>query len=251
MGTLKLVSGALAVLAVSLLVVGGAGFSQVSAERGVEIAVVNDSEAYVGYQAEDHSVTGEDTKTLVTVTNRLPSEIDVVDVQVAGDEELAVDLEEYPRGIDPGDEGHIRAGLSCDEAVDTTLSVTVSVAGEGVEANIYGETRSFDVECEPPEPEVTAVTFEGSGNAHVYPTGQQLDLGVWVFENGSLEHLETTTINTSESIRGNLGTGEMQIVAVSVPSDGVTYYHPGFDYRNETLPAGAPGGDGVRVAGSP
>ena len=251
MGTLKLASGALAVLAVTLLVVGGAGFSQVSAERGVQIAVVDDSEAYVGYQAGDLSVTGEDTETLVTVTNRLPSEIDVVDVEVAGDEELTVDLQAHPRGIDPGDQGEIRATLSCEEAVDTTLSVTVSVAGEGVEAAIYGETRSFAVECEPPEPAVSAVTFRGSGNAHVYPTGQHLDLGVWVFENGRLEHLETTTINTSESIRGNLGTGEMQIVAVYVPSDGVTYYHPGFDYENETLAAGAPGGDGVRVAGSP
>ena len=100
MSSLKGLSIALAVLAGTGLLLGTFGFSAASAERGVSVAVVDDENAMVGYQASDRLAPEGQCVDLVTVTNRLPGDVAVTDVTVDADSFAIKDLSEprYRRG---------------------------------------------------------------------------------------------------------------------------------------------------------
>lgn len=253
MGRLKFVSGFLAVLAVSVIVVGGTGFSQMSGERGMQVAVVSDEDAYIGYDTpnENATVTSGDSVTLVEVTNQAEGEIDVEDVTVEGANGIAVELADFPTGIATGTSAGVDATLTCSEDTTTTLAVTVTMSGDALQAQIFGDTRTFVITCEPPAPTVTDVWFTGEGNAFIYPQGQMVETRVLGYNNGNITYDQTTTINTSKSVRADIGsTDAATIVAVYIPEDGVTYYHPGYDYASGTLTSSS-AGDGIPVHHSP
>ncbi|MDZ7745789.1 MAG: hypothetical protein U5K28_04425 [Halobacteriales archaeon] len=65
-----------------MLATGTFGFTSVSADRGVDISVVSDDEAFVGYQSSDKTVEDGERVKLVNVTNRFSDEISVTDVRV-------------------------------------------------------------------------------------------------------------------------------------------------------------------------
>jgi hypothetical protein len=80
MSRLKLLSVALAVAAAAALVTGSAGFSSMSAERGVSVSVVEDDRALVNVEACHTSANpnqGNRTPVKVRVTNQLPTDLTV------------------------------------------------------------------------------------------------------------------------------------------------------------------------------
>lgn len=140
----------LAAIVLSLLVgvVGSAAFSSTQAERGIDVAVVDDDEAYVGYDAAVINTTDGDEERLVTVTNRFDDTINVTgaDVGAGTSGNLTVGSIQRPTGIDVGDSGAIEAEINCDEVVENeAVTVTVTVEGSGVSATVFGDTESREV----------------------------------------------------------------------------------------------------------
>ncbi|WP_257298012.1 hypothetical protein [Haloarchaeobius sp. FL176] len=122
MTNLKLLSVALAVAAAAALVTGSAGFSSVTADRGVSISVVKDDEALVNVEACDTSANpnqGTQTPVKVRVTNQLST-----DLTVEG-----VNGEAVPPGqatVPPG------GAVIFNQAYDSPVSaVTVELESEG------------------------------------------------------------------------------------------------------------------------
>jgi len=169
--------------------IGTGAFSSVEAERGVEVNVVDDDEAYVGYHApkaqsgSDDSVTNGNRITLVEVRNRFheTQEITLVGVQIETGHEVLTDYEverklpdsangefetvdhaavgegdtepepvDAPQnGFAPGGYERITAevqGIAPDETVEVEVTVTLKgVAGTGVAAQLFGDTRAFTI----------------------------------------------------------------------------------------------------------
>ena len=142
-------------LAVIAAVVGTQAPTAVDAERGVSVTVVDDDEAYVGYEARSVTVTNTTTQTatatLVTVENRFPSSVEVTDVSVDTSSALHIDVLDDTGSITPGESASIRAEIRCDRTVDDSVPVSVTLEGEGVQATLDGatDTRRVSVDCAP------------------------------------------------------------------------------------------------------
>lgn len=127
------------------------GFSTTVADRDMTVSVVEDENAYVGYNSPSAlNVSNGDQMTLVTVSARLDTAIDVTDVSVDSPTNLTVDIGPYPTDIGPGDSGAITASISCSSNVTAKpLRVTITVSGSDVSATVFGgtETRRMTVDC--------------------------------------------------------------------------------------------------------
>lgn len=271
MGVLKLTSGVLAVLAVSLLVVGGLGFTSVAAERGVDVAVVSDENAFVGYETNEISVSSGDRVDLVTVTNRLPGDIEVEEVTISGDEGMTIANVSEP-AIPSGESRAVDGTISCQTPNTTDIDVTISVAGNGVWVKLFGASRSFTVSCSPGQGQNAAappsfvpstdsddngtdtqakhgVWFSGTGNAVLYHENDSVTVTVWGYtadadlattESHNITELASQSIRSGEPIRDQIGPGNaVTIVAVTLENEGTTYVHPQFDVGTGTYD-GAP-----------
>ncbi|WP_200530318.1 hypothetical protein [Halorubrum sp. LN27] len=187
---------------------GTGAFSSATAERGVEVSVVDDEEAYVGYATPEVNGNNElvapvgKRVTLVRVTNRFADEdgIGVIDVDVATDsaggddlfKNLAIERSDddghermndsevrrgpYKKGgpvpkdraFGPGDYADVTAVVDHDPGEPVEIAVTIRVRGAedaGVSAEIFGDTREFDLVVE----ETDGVEFK-SGNSGIVLT---------------------------------------------------------------------------------
>lgn len=179
---------------VGALTLGSGAFSSTTAERGVNVNVVTDDKALVGYEVredigQDDSESGfpelvvmageNGNRTLVTVTNRFSENatIQITDVEVTtqSDEEPdVVDVEWDEREFGPGEAADVRGSIVCSEAGSDTVELTVTVEGvddTGVTATLFGDTdtRRFVARCEPkPEPDSvgTDQTDEDAGTGN-------------------------------------------------------------------------------------
>jgi len=122
--------GTLLVLAISLLV-GTGSFTAMSADRGVNVAVVDDDSAFVGYDA-----ACENSTLSVTVTNRFERTLTDGSVTVAGTTELLGDL-------DPGEQAVVTFD---DYEVDDSVTVSVQSPTNTAELD-----RTVPSECQPPQ----------------------------------------------------------------------------------------------------
>lgn len=248
MGNLKVASGVLALLAVALLVVGGAGFSQVSAERGVNIAVVNDSSAFVGYETSGKTVYAGQQTTLVTITNRLDQDIQIQELST---EPTVFDVEDgYQDAIAPGESHAVIATPNCTEKQTVSVIVDVAVVGEGIRAELFGDTpyREFSVTCYP-----WGVYFTGTGNAFVNTDETEERVRIWVRDDdvhqySFADHPDNfTSISTHEPLQPSVIPDEgTEIVAVEIVG-GATYLHPDFNLTDSTFDSPTDGGRGEIV----
>jgi hypothetical protein len=115
----------LACLAVSVLVFGSGGFSSVTAERSLSVAVVDTDEAYVGVDATQRGQSGTLT---VTVTNRFVEPLTVERLVVDGTRERSPDGKSSTVGV--GDQRRYSVKTA---GADT---VRVRVTAEGFEATV-------------------------------------------------------------------------------------------------------------------
>jgi plastocyanin len=148
---MRTLSLALLLVASAGLVVGSSGFTNASADRSVSVQVVDDDHAFVGYQAHDRTVDSGDTVTLVTVENRFDHDVHVTDVVIEDGDRL-VTITKTPGEIGSGDSGNIRGTVACNSDQRTDIALTVTVTGEAVTAQLFGdtETREFTITCDAP-----------------------------------------------------------------------------------------------------
>jgi hypothetical protein len=111
------------VVAAALLAVGTGGFSAMAADRGVEVTVVDDSEAFVGYEAS----CDDDGDLSVTVTNRFDRAVDEGSVTVPG-------AMEQLGSLGSRDDKTVEFNSS---KFDEHDSVGVEVSSSGLSATLY------------------------------------------------------------------------------------------------------------------
>jgi len=257
-GTLALVSGSL-------------GFSSTTAERGVSASVVDDSEAKVGYDTGPIEITTEggqatERVALVDVMNRFTGhdqEIEVTGVtyDIRGTNNITIDrvFEDETPPISPGNSRGIEGLVWCKEPdVTGTASLTISIEGDAVTAEISGDSttqqREFEITCESVTPEIDVVDFGGKGKATIETASGGNGTGgaqVWVTNGEGLESV-TGQFELNENLRGqltdNVTFNGFDIVAIDLtPLDG-SYVHPQWDGTG--IEPGNPGGAGCYVQGA-
>jgi len=154
--------GGLVVLALSLLVSTGS-FSAVSADRGVDVTVADDDDAFLGITLESPVLDNgrHDGTELAAIQNRFGTPLTEIEVTITGDDTQSPKLlpqgtpdVDVPDTLGPGDNGVIEADIQCSNAggsgptEDWQIHVSASSDSATVEL-----TRTVTVEC----------TGEGSG----------------------------------------------------------------------------------------
>lgn len=163
MTRLRTAGAVLVAVAVALALVGSGGFTASSADRAVAAETVGDDRALVGYDSPDEigiesagnetnttDGNGTEEATLVVITNRFETTIDVTDIDVDAPDGLDVDIESRPGSVSPDESAAVVATLSCEESFeDERLSVTVDIVLDDVSVEIPGDTqtRSASVTC--------------------------------------------------------------------------------------------------------
>ncbi len=105
------------------LALGTSGVSSVAADRDVQVAVVDDTRAYVGFAQETETTNGT-TNLTVTVTNRFPdgSTLTTAELTVDGESTVLVN-----GALEPGE-----PASGTVESVECGDPVTLLVSGDGV-----------------------------------------------------------------------------------------------------------------------
>ena len=229
--------------------VGTGAFSSVNAERGVEVSVQDDEDAFVRYRSSKKTVSSNTTIDLVEIRNQFgdDTEIEIVDVkieieEIEGDGPTLVDEPDYPDekfGQWDGDQ-IIKGEVTCgEEPGKSRFEITVLVRGDGVQAELFGETRSFIVECDP-----LTVKFAGGGNVSVSPDGLELNTKVLYSHKGT-ERIEPpgetfcweTGDNFNKARPNDNFQTKGQLVAVRFVDRDETYYNPNVDLKEIDFPS--------------
>jgi hypothetical protein len=141
-----------ALLVAGLLVAAGTGgFTVTTAQRGAEISVAPDGQAYLDVRTADRSLdAGTATVGLVALENRFPSPLDDVEVSIGSDGPEPPTLRGYdaPDGLRSGASGTVTATAVCDPRNETTAetwTVWINASGPAVAVNL---ARSVTVSCE-------------------------------------------------------------------------------------------------------
>ena len=154
MGKLKLASIVFAFAAVSL-VVGAGAFSSVSADRGVEVSVVDDDEAMLGIEDGPHAFpNGNEDRELLTVTNRFAQSVTVTaritDSGDGGVPTLKDSTDRKTMTLDSGDTGNFEWKVQCSaqggKANPQTETWTIDVLANGSAASVQ-TTQTVTIEC--------------------------------------------------------------------------------------------------------
>ena len=240
----KFLSLLIASVAVLSLAFGSGAFTSVSAERGVSVSVVDDENAFVGYATSDRTVSDGDRVTLVTVTNRMPGELTVTNVDISAGSMSFSNVNQPTMGV--GETGAIAGDVSCSAGSSEPVHVTVTVSGTGVWAKIFSDSdtkeREFEVTCEAPQANsINSVEFKGAGQVRINATPEgEIDLIYWTTTDGPSDEPLTFTKhgqmvhNTNDKLQ-ETGEGGPKIVAVYFPATNTSYHHPQFDPENETI----------------
>jgi hypothetical protein len=156
MTRLRRVAVVLAALAVVGTTIPTGGLSSASAERSVSVDVVPDDEAFLGIDKHDQTVYGssddqnsqfEEQVTLLTVTNRFPSDLTTVSATVTGSL-IESESVETPDRLDIGAHGSVTATVDCDGDGQTAVTVDIVASNSVVTVEL---TRHVTIECEMPD----------------------------------------------------------------------------------------------------
>lgn len=236
--------------------IGTGAFSSMEADRGVEVNVVEDDEAFVGYRSRDRNLpddTNDDGAVdLVTVTNQFAQKVEIVDATIDDGSEYFGEPNVPDGELRPGESATVTADpdLSADEEVD--VAVTVTVEGAGVAARVFGDTETRQFVVTQDDETGSLVRYNGVGTINVgnqSGDGDTVEVDLYRIPNG--QSADSPSIETDESVEIEPGENEKfdgWVVAVGV--DGDIYQHPGWDADAcEFSDRGA--GDGVIVDEAP
>ncbi|MFO8115395.1 MAG: hypothetical protein R6U01_08560 [Halorubrum sp.] len=231
--------------------VGTGAFSSMEAERGVEVNVVSDDQAFVGYDNPSNgknavSVSDGESIELVVVKNRFSgdAQISIVDVDVTvnpeeGDSSRIENVAFSEDEFGAGEEESITGTVACDDdGGSAEVEVTVRLAGDGVSAELFGdtETRRFEIECVP-IPAVTGVDFRGGGNTELLVAdegpqsadGGTVEVEVYYVDGDRIRTTDSEAVEVDRPLRNQMSIVDETIVGVHVPGTEDVYVHPQFD----------------------
>lgn len=259
MRPLRATSLVLAFLAATGLVLGSFAFSAMSADRGVDVGVVDDDEAYVGYaDVSDGEIHPNEETPIARYHNRFMLDLDEFRVDVRVIEGTAdVDVDDQPDGLDAGDGAYVNVSVHCDPSETITLALDAEGSGAGVSVSF---TREVTMECVPKEPRITGVTFNDAANAQFdFETDdgpgassgaagtETAEAVVWQKPTPPNEEsdasdlaAEPTDISPNDpNLRNVLAHGggenetddgeDWKVVAIEFPNQNVAFFHPGWD----------------------
>jgi hypothetical protein len=220
------------VAAAALLAVGTGGFSAMAADRGVEVAVVDDSEAFVGYDP----TCDDDGDLSVTVTNRFDRAVDGGSVTVDGVTGQVGSLSSGGDSTVEFDSGEFEPGDP----------VTVEVSSAGLSATLY---RSVPDDCVAAAPDIEGVRFNGaaSGNAKVQLSDDgsgPLEIAYWTLDGGSLESGTITVSNPSDPVNMQSQVSGSKFAAIYVAGTDTTYVHQNLEFDESSGEWSIAGGSG-------
>ncbi|EMA61798.1 hypothetical protein C469_06399 [Halorubrum lipolyticum DSM 21995] len=236
--------------------VGTGAFSSMEAERGVEVNVVNDERAFVGYRSNDRTLpddanVDDGTVDLVTVTNQFAQKIEIIDATIDDGSEYFGEPNVPEGAFEAGEAKTVTAdpNLSAEDEVD--VAVTVSVEGKGVSAKVFGDsdTRRFQVTQD--DGTASLVRFNGRGTINVgnrSQNGDTVDIDVYRIPNGSSAEDPSVEEESAEVEAGKNEGFDGWVVAVGV--DGDIYQHPSWN-ADACEFSSSKGGDGVIVDDPP
>jgi|GEM_PF-2179910 len=260
MRTLRAASLVLAFLAATSLVLGSFAFSAMSAERGVDVSVVPDGEAFVGYEeVSDGAIhPGEETP-IAIYTNRFMLDLGEFTVTVSvsnGDGDVELTGTEGPDSIEAGEAEPVNVTVDCAEAESFTLELDAEGSTAGVSVAF---TREIDLTCVPKEPQIVGVTYNDAANAQFEfetddgpgASGGEGDRSaeavIWQKptppkEESDASDLEAQAVDidpNDPNLRNILAGGgnssddedgeDWKVVAIEFPNQEVAFFHPGWD----------------------
>mgnify|MGYP005860612499 CR=1 FL=1 len=147
MSTLKTISIVLAFTAAIGMVLGTAGFSAIDADRGIEVSVVDDEEAYLAPNQTADSVMNDTQTDVIEYENRFGIELDefdVEDVWVVSESNVTVKDFSGPESIGAGETEPVSVTLQCSTEESVTLAFDVTASGDGISLST---THEREVTC--------------------------------------------------------------------------------------------------------
>jgi len=184
---LKTLSIVLAFTAAIGMVLGTAGFSAMDADRGVEVSVVDDEEAYLAPNQTADSVMNDTQTDVIEYENRFGIELDefdVEDVWVVGESNVTVEEFSGPESIGAGETEPVSVTLQCATEESVTLAFDVTASGDGVSLST---THEREVTCEPGTNSIEGTDFDSNGQANVDAADATYDATVWIVKSGGIE----------------------------------------------------------------
>ncbi|MFP8956488.1 hypothetical protein ACLI4Y_07155 [Natrialbaceae archaeon A-CW3] len=140
----KALSLTVAIVAVIALLTASGAYSSITADRGLQVSVVDDDQAYLAIEKNDPGEVKEnETVRLFNVTNQFSSKIDVT-----------VDFTEEPDGLEPDTVD--REGLESGDVInvsakctdtDQDMMVAFTVSAESESANVETDERKMKLTC--------------------------------------------------------------------------------------------------------
>jgi hypothetical protein len=172
----------LVVIAVTAALVSAAstgGFSVSEADRGVDVAVVDDDRAFLGVETYDRAHKGGSPTwvTLVRVTNRLGESFHSVDISVDGTGGPPPVLQHHrrPAGLAAGESDTVRARINCDNGRENprTESWEVRIRASGESASV-ALSRTVSITCKrsTPTPQPTSTDGSAASTPASSPSGE-------------------------------------------------------------------------------
>ena len=250
--------------------VGTGAFSSMKAERGVEVSVVSDNEAFVGYDNPSNgqnavSVSDGDSLELVVIKNRFSgdAQISIVDVDVTvepeeGDSPRIENVEFSKDEFGVGESKSITGTVACDDGGDSAeVAVTVRLTGSDLSAELFGgsKTRRFEIKCAP-TPTVTGVDFRGKGNAELVVEGDgqrsesdnggTVEVNVYYVDGGEVRQTGLESVSVKYKLRDQMSIDGEPIAGVHVAGTKGVYVHPQFSQSECDVTSGSDSnGNGV------
>lgn len=220
------------------VIVGTGSFDVMNAERGVDVAVVADGNAYLNVTVVDDPAgdAGGESFVALRLANQFPGDAPLELVSVTTDGSfVAVETGGTDIG-GPSDPLDVR--VRCGGSSTGTETVEFSVVAEGPDVQVTLD-RPVGISCT--EPEITAVRFDGCGNAHVEADDAIYPLTVTQYLETSTGEtaVERTTVDGDGPIRAGPGG---RLVAVEAAGD--RYENPN-DCANRSGVPESPPGDGT------
>ncbi|EMA58319.1 hypothetical protein [Halorubrum lipolyticum] len=258
---LRTLSLVLAFAAAVGLIFGTAGFTAMSADRGVTANVTDDEGAYLGYAPAADEVNGGESAAVVEYRNQFATDLDEFDVDVSiadrGSTDATLESVETPSSLDRGGVAAVDVTLRCSEGETVPLLFEADGSGSGVSVSL---DRTHTVTCESGEPNVTGVRYTGVGNAFVDADDRDgtVEAVVWLTDaepgadgsEGTLRAEAVSTLNTSAPVRPQLpsNASDERMAAIEFPEQGIAFFHPNWNGENHASPGA---GSGVGFADVP
>ena len=135
------------------MTIGSGAFSSTVMERGVNVSVVGDQNAFIKLESPNPQeiVAGEQKKIdLVTIENQLSVDLDITEVEVDADDIVVVEIDEP--SIESGKRRTIKAMVECSDPGERTVKISLTASGDGIEVFLEEAEddileRSFELVC--------------------------------------------------------------------------------------------------------